>query len=85
MVKPLLCLRLIYFCLTIFNLNRADKIWNSLTGSMVALVCMALVPEFVTVMVFLWVGFTIHSKGTVDEETISFPGDSGPKKCEEGK
>jgi hypothetical protein len=83
MVKPLLCLRLIYFCLAIFNLGSADMIWNPLTGSTAALVCMALIPEFVTVLVYLWVGFMIHSK--VDEASISFPGDSNPRKCEEGK
>lgn len=85
MVKLLLCLRLVYFCLAIFNIGSADKIWNPLTGSMTALVCMALVPEFGPVSVCLWVGFTIAPKGTVEETTISFPGDSGLKKCEEGK
>jgi hypothetical protein len=84
-VKPLLCLRLVYFCLAIFHLGTADKIWNPLTGSMTALVCMALVPEFVTVLVYLWVGFTVHPKGTVEETTISFSGDIHPKKCEERK
>lgn len=84
-VKPLLCLRLVYFCLAIFNPDRADKIWNPLTGSMAALVCMALVPEFVTVIVFLWVGFKIDFKSTVDDESISSPEGSGLKKCEKGK
>ena len=84
MVKPLLCLRLVYFCLAIFNLDSRDKIWNPVTGSVAALACMALIPEFVTVLVYLWVGFSIP-KGTVREATISFPKDSGPKKCEEGK
>lgn len=81
MVKPLLCLRLVYFCLAIFNLGTVDKIWNPLTGSMTALVCMALIPEFVTVLVYLWVGFTIHPKATVEEATVSFPGDNEPKKA----
>ena len=85
MVKPLLCLRLIYFCLAIFNLESADKIWNPLTGSVAALVCMALIPEFVTVLVYLWVGFTMDPKGTVGETTISFPKHSGPRNSEEGK
>ena len=58
--------------MAIFHLGTADKIWNPLTGSMTALVCMALVPEFVIVLVYLWVGFTIHLKGTVEETTISF-------------
>ena len=81
-VKPLLCLRLVYFCLAIFHLGTADRIWNPLTGSMTALVCVALIPEFVTVLVYLWVGFAIDPKGTVEEMTISFPGDNDPKKRE---
>ena len=85
MVKPLLCLRLIYFCLAIFNLESADKIWNPLTGSVAALVCMALIPEFVTVLVYLWVGFTMDPKGTVGETTFSFSEESGLSKRGEGK
>ena len=85
MVKPLLCLRLVYFCLAIFNLDSRNKIWNPVTGSVAALACMALIPEFVTVLVYLWVGFSMIPKGTVREATISFPKDSGTKKCEEGK
>lgn len=85
MVKPLLCLRLVYFCLAIFNLDSRNKIWNPVTGSVAALACMALIPEFVTVLVYLWVGFSMIPKSTVREATISFPKDSGPKKCEEGK
>ncbi|GAB7329041.1 hypothetical protein MBLNU13_g00886t2 [Cladosporium sp. NU13] len=85
MVKPLLCLRLIYFCLGIFNLDSADKIWNPVTGSVAALCCMALIPEFATVLVYLWVGFTIDPNSTVGEAMISFAKDSGLKKCEEGK
>lgn len=87
MVKPLLCLRLVYFCLAIFNLDSANRIWNPLTGSTAALVCMALIPEFVTVLVYLWVGFTIDPKCTVEEAvTTSFPEYcSGSKKRGEGK
>ena len=85
MVKLLLCVRLIYFCLAIFNLDSTDKIWNPLTGSVAALVSMALIPEFVTILVYLWVGFTMDPKGTVGKTTISFPEHSGPRKCEEGK
>jgi hypothetical protein len=85
MVKPLLCLRLVYFCLAIFHLGTTDKFWNPLTGSMTALVCMALIPEFVTVLVYLWVGFTVDPKCTVEEVTISFPGENDLKKCEEAK
>ena len=85
MVKPLLCLRLVYLCLAIFNTDSAVKIWNPLTGLVAALVCMALVPEFVAVLVYLWVGFTIHPKGTIEEATISFSGDIDQKKCEERK
>lgn len=86
MVKPLLCLRMVYLCLAIFNLDSADRIWNPLTGSTAALVCMALIPEFVTVLVYLWVGFTIDPNGTVEEAvTFSFPEESGPSKCGGGK
>ena len=85
MVKPFLCLRLIYFCLAIFSLDSADKIWNPLTGSVAALACMTLIPEFVTVLVYLWVGFTMDPKGTVGEATINGPRHSGPRNCEEGK
>lgn len=85
MVKPLLCLRLVYFSLAIFNLDSADRIRNPLTGSTAALVCMALTPEFVTVLGYLWVGFAIDPKGTVEETTFSFPEESGPSKRGEGK
>ena len=72
MVKPSLCLRLAYFCLAIFDLDSADKIWNPVTGSVAALVCMAIVPEFVTVLLYLWVGFMMDLEGTVEDATISF-------------
>jgi hypothetical protein len=85
MVKPLLCLRLVYFCLAIFNLDSTDKIWNPVTGSVAALACMALIPEFVTVLVYVWVGFSIKPRDTVRETTISFAKDSGPQNREEGK
>lgn len=85
MVKLFLCVRLIYFCLAILNLDSADKIRNPLTGSVAALVSVALIPEFVTTLVYLWVSFTMDPKGTVGKTTISFPKHSGPRKCEEGK
>jgi len=64
-----LLLRLVYLCLAIFDLGSAGSEWNPLTGSMAALVCMALIPEFVTVMVYLWVGFTIDAKGIAEALT----------------
>ena len=83
MVKPLVLLRLVYFCLAIFNLGSADMRWNPLMGSIAALVCMALVPEFFTVIVYLWTGFTM---GTTEVAEASVNGrDSGSRKTEEGE
>lgn len=55
---PFLLLRFVYFCLAIFSVDSADARWNPLAGSMAALVCMAMIPEFVTLMIYVWVGFT---------------------------
>lgn len=65
--------RLVYFCLAMFNADDVKLIWNPLTGSVAALVCMALLPEFFVLVVYAWVGFTIdvskHDKQSTRDRT----------------
>lgn len=78
-VKPFICLRLVYFCLAVFSLDSADARWNPIEGSMAALVCMALIPEFVTVLVYLWVGYRIPAQESNVEPIGQMTIESGPK------
>lgn len=64
-----LLVRLIYFCLAMFSADDVDSIWNPLTGSVAALVCMALLPEFLLLVVYAWVGFTIDVSSNDKQST----------------
>jgi hypothetical protein len=83
MIKPLVSLRLIYFCLAVFSIDSADTRWNPLTGSMAALICMVLLPEFITVVVYVWVGFTIDAHGVHGKLRDGDSTESGDKIDEE--
>lgn len=64
-----LLVRLIYFCLAMFSADHVESTWNPLTGSVAALVCMALLPEFFVLMVYAWVGFTIDVSRREEQST----------------
>jgi hypothetical protein len=82
-IKPLVSLRLVYFCLAVFSIDSADARWNPLTGSMAALVCMVLLPEFITVVVYVWVGFTIDAHGIYGNSSGHGKTENGSKVDEE--
>ena len=64
-----LLVRLIYFCLAIFSADHVESIWNPLIGSVAALVCMALLPEFLVLMVYAGVGWTIDVSRNDEQST----------------
>lgn len=61
-----LTVRLVYFCLAIFAAERVGSRWNPLSGSVAALVCMVLIPEFIVVLIYVYVGLTID--GSMGED-----------------
>ncbi|KAM0723810.1 hypothetical protein Q7P37_000800 [Cladosporium fusiforme] len=66
-----LLIRLVYFCLAMFDAGSANSTWSPLTGSVAALVCMALLPEFFVLMVYAWVGFTIDYSSHGEQRACS--------------
>lgn len=81
-----LVVRLVYFCLAMFNANSAKSTWSPLTGSTAALVCMALIPEFAGLVLYAWVGFTIDISTTREQGTCGrVQNSTGDKLDEDGR
>lgn len=59
-----LSIRIAYACLSVFT---QDSVWDPLEGSIGVFVGMALLQEYIIVMLFTWIGFSIPKVGNVVE------------------
>ena len=56
---PFLVVRIAYAFLSVFDANDLHSKWNDLYGSVAAFVIMALIMEYIVVLVYLSIGFRI--------------------------
>ncbi|KAH7258935.1 uncharacterized protein BKA55DRAFT_638588 [Fusarium redolens] len=74
---PTLALRTVYGLLCAFTVDDMSTIWNSLVGSAVAFALMCLLAEYITLLIFLylgihhWRGVCAESLGSVEMESLS--------------
>ncbi|KAF4951378.1 hypothetical protein FGADI_7576 [Fusarium gaditjirri] len=74
---PTLVLRTVYGLLCAFTIDNASTIWNSLVGSAVAFALMCLLTEYITLLIFLylgihhWRGVCAETLGSVEMESLS--------------
>ncbi|RKK92331.1 hypothetical protein BFJ68_g15930 [Fusarium oxysporum] len=74
---PTLVLRTVYGLLCAFTVDNVTTIWNSLIGSAVAFALMCLLAEYITLLIFLylgirhWRGVCAESLGSVEMESLS--------------
>ncbi|KAL9564518.1 hypothetical protein ACKAV7_010970 [Fusarium commune] len=74
---PTLVLRTVYGLLCAFTVDNVTTIWNSLVGSAVAFALMCLLAEYITLLIFLylgiryWRGVCVESLGSVEMESLS--------------
>ncbi|RKL51277.1 hypothetical protein BFJ72_g730 [Fusarium proliferatum] len=73
---PTLVLRTVYGLLCAFTVNNVTTIWNSLVGSAVAFALMCLLAEYITLLIFLYLGnrhwriVRAQSLGSVEIESL---------------
>ncbi|KAF5684628.1 hypothetical protein FDENT_6633 [Fusarium denticulatum] len=73
---PTLVLRMVYGLLCAFTIDDVTTIWNSLVGSAVAFALMCLLAEYITLLIFLylgirhWRGVCAESLGSVEMESL---------------
>ncbi|KAF4444207.1 hypothetical protein FACUT_788 [Fusarium acutatum] len=74
---PTLVLRTVYGLLCAFTVDNVTTIWNSLVGSAVAFALMCLLAEYITLLIFLylgirhWRGVCTETLGSVEIESLS--------------
>ncbi|KLP05063.1 Uncharacterized protein LW94_14140 [Fusarium fujikuroi] len=74
---PTLVLRTVYGLLCAFTVNNMTTIWNSLVGSAVAFALMCLLAEYITLLIFLYLGIRHwrsvreDSLGSVEIQSLS--------------
>ncbi|KAF5723456.1 hypothetical protein FMUND_1780 [Fusarium mundagurra] len=74
---PTLVLRTVYGLLCAFTVDNLTTIWNSLVGSAVAFALMCLLAEYVTLLIFLYLGIRhwrsvcAESLGSIEMESLS--------------
>lgn len=56
---PFLAVRIIYAFLSVFDAEDLNSNWNDLHGSVAAFVIMALIMEYVVVIIYLGIGIRI--------------------------
>ena len=66
---PFLVVRITYSCLTVFATSSDDTRWSPLYGSVAALVVMHSIMEYLVVLMYLVVGFSIPTIDTTGKET----------------
>lgn len=72
-----LVVRIVYALVSAYATNIQTRVWNLVSGSAILFACMALLPEYLIVGIFIYVGFKISPYKNVNE------GGDDPQKYED--